>query len=407
MKIEKREVSTLHQFYSLMHETHTLRCPLVQKCLTGSSIDKESVESLKNALESLKNIPSDETGSIVKLDEEKKIGIDIGYETNELAKDILFLSEGEEAFNIYLSELHVNLSAQVEQGVELLENINLRNFVTDRDGTTNNYCGRYLSSIQSVYNAAFLSRFALKGVKNAVMLTSAPLENGGLVDISTIEPGLYVNAGSKGREYRNKKNERGTYEIDPNEQELVDEINRKVSELLKEPRYEKFGLIGSALQLKFGQTTIARQDISKSVPDDESLAFKKTIETIVAEIDPGNKHFRIEDTGLDLEIILTVESSDSSNNVSDFDKGNGIGFLNERLNLGLTEGPNLICGDTNSDVPMLEESLRLCGDKTYTIFVTKKEELKKRVTSLTGNSLIVDEPDILVAILNKLALKQN
>lgn len=64
------------------------------------------------------------------------------------------------------------------QGVEFLggEHCSFQNLITDRDGTINNYCGRYKSSIQSAYNSVFLSCFALFCCVNAAILTAAPLQ---------------------------------------------------------------------------------------------------------------------------------------------------------------------------------------------------------------------------------------
>ena len=50
------------------------------------------------------------------------------------------------------------------------------NLITDRDGTINNYCGRYKSSVQSAYNSIFLSRFATDCCQNSIILTAAPLQ---------------------------------------------------------------------------------------------------------------------------------------------------------------------------------------------------------------------------------------
>merc|ERR1712032_519900 len=47
-----------------------------------------------------------------------------------------------------------------------------------------------------------------------------------------------------------------------------------------------------------------------------------------------------------------------------FDKGSRVKCLDEKLQLNLAEGPNLICGDTPSDVPMLVSVLELmCGEQ--------------------------------------------
>lgn len=405
MRIENQSVTTLQQFYTLMAQTRKVRLEVVTTYLGETTVEKEDIGSLERAVESLRAIPTGPSGSEVDLDEDRKIAIDLSYEINELDKDILFLTQGEQAFEKHLRDIHPTLDEQVGMGMSMLSPIDLRNLITDRDGTVNNYCGRYISSIQSVYNSVYISRFAQSCASNTVILTSAPLENGGLVDITTIPTGVVINAGSKGREYRDLEFRRCTLAIDQTQQGKLDELNARLMEILKQPQYEKFGLIGSAFQQKFGQTTMARQDVTKSVPHDESTQFLKVLEALVGELDPDAQFFRIEDTGLDVEIILTVPRHDSGDSLTDFSKGNGVAFLNDRLGLDLATGPNLVCGDTGSDVPMLEECLRHSPD-TWSIFVTTKNDLRERVSALTERSMFVDEPDTLVAILNALAATQ-
>jgi len=375
---------------------------VVQRYLEDRSVDSDDIESLVNASQTLKAIPSGDSGSEVALDGKRKIAIDLSYEIGELDKDIIFLSDGERTFEQQLRELHPTLDAQVDQGVDMLSSVRLRNLISDRDGTVNNYCGRYLSSIQSVYNAVYIARFATTRVENTVILTSAPLEDSGLVDITTIPPGIVINAGSKGREYRDLNFERGTYAIKLEKQAKLSELNLKLQELLRKQAYEEFGLIGSGLQRKFGQTTVARQDVTGSVPESDSERFLTVVEGLVRKVDPEGIFFQIVDTGLDIEIVLTVPSDDPDEDRTDFDKGNGVAFLDERLGLDLATGPNLVCGDTGSDVPMLEQCLKQSAD-TWSVFVSADPELQDRVYSLTDNSLIVDEPDTLVSILNALA----
>merc|ERR1712136_533203 len=46
-----------------------------------------------------------------------------------------------------------------------------------------------------------------------------------------------------------------------------------------------------------------------------------------------------------------------------FDKGNGVKSLDRKLKLRVEEGPNIVCGDTDSDVKMIEATLALmCGE---------------------------------------------
>jgi hypothetical protein len=120
---------------------------------------------------------------------------------------------------------------------------------------------------------------------------------------------------------------------------------------------------------------------------------------IVAGLDPEGDNFRIEDTGLDVEIILTIEGGDG---LKDFDKADSVNYLASELGLEMGRGPHLVCGDTASDVPMIDATTAHSRD-TYAIFVTTDNELSDRVLDACPNAVIVPSPDILVAILNSLA----
>ena len=78
------------------------------------------------------------------------------------------------------------------------------------------------------------------------------------------------------------------------------------------------------------------------------------IRSMTAEVDPESKNFRIEDTGLDVEVILTVQGGEGD---KDFDKGDGVVYLDSILNFNLANSMNLICGDTGSDVPMVTKTI--------------------------------------------------
>jgi hypothetical protein len=298
--------------------------------------------------------------------------------------------------------MHEGFDARVRAGVEVLRGVNPRNLVSDRDGTVNNYCGRYLSSIQSAYNAVFLTRFATECVANAVVLTSAPLDKGGLVDIGVAPQEKFIYAGSKGREYLYRGRRRGSLPIPAEQQTKLDELNRRLAAMLAQPRYATFALIGSGFQRKFGQTTISRQDISGSIPEAGSKAFLDTLRGVVDEIDPAGAFFRIEDTGLDVEIILTVKAGAGAGGARDFDKADGVLFLDGELGLDLARGPNLVCGDTPSDVPMVAASMGRT-ERTWAAFVTDKEELRAKVAGLCPNVFFTDQPDVLVTVLNERA----
>ncbi|KAL6040996.1 Trehalose 6-phosphate synthase [Balamuthia mandrillaris] len=415
-----------------------------------------------------------------------------GYTIAELLKDIHFVLNGEDALiNDYFPKLHPNFTNEVHSVVSMLQRATQSNdpqdqpipfqcFVTDRDGTINNYCATYNSSFQSLYNAVFLSRFVLpsssapehintndnannvqkqqtktkKKVIHPIIMTSAPLS--GLCAVSVNPSHSMIYAGSKGREFLDLSGRLHKSFIDPRKQRLLDKLNAKLEALVALPQYEKFTMIGSGLQEKFGQTTIARQDTNRSVPVEESLAWLSTVRQVVDQVEleeaeakakeqcqplfdhkeeveeeaegqeeaernktrpqGHQKNFMIEDTGLDIEIILTIEDNSNASVVRDFHKGDGLAFLCEELGLSMQRGPHLVCGDTSSDVPMLEEALRHCPRQTFAVFVTKEEALRRRVREAffkqrreeeegerEENVVFVSEPDVLVTALNVFA----
>lgn len=398
--IEKQEIRTLRQFYNLMAMTRDVRYKTVENLFKDQPIEHEFIASLKNALFSLEDIPSEDELKILYIDDSKKINARLLYEMSELKKDIFFLENTEEQFIEYLENLHDGFMEQVNEGIDKLQGLNFNCFITDRDGTINNYCGRYISSVQAVYNSVFLTRFAKEKASNPIIITSAPLKNPGLVDVSVNPDKTFIYAASKGREYIGLDGKRKTYPIEENKQRLLDSLNKRLSDLVKKPSFEMFSMIGSGLQFKFGQTTIARQDIRKSISKSESEKFLEKIKQIVRETDPGRDNFKIEDTGLDIEIILTIE--DTLSGAKDFNKADAVNFLDDALKLNMKKGPHLVCGDTSSDTPLIEATMEKTPD-TWAVFVTENSELSAKVKHMCPNSFIVTQPDILVTILGLLA----
>lgn len=394
-KIERRPIRTLKQFYELMDETAVVRRRLVIERLADQQPNADDVTSLENALASLDTIEGQGLERQLLIGESKAIDVDLTYELSELKKDLEYLAVGEDRFFAYLNELHEGFHEHVNAAAERLHGVTLNCFITDRDGTISNYCGRYRSSVQSVYNAVFLTRFAKNNCKNPIIVTSAPLEDPGIVDVSVNPERAIIYAASKGREFIDLHGKRHSYPVAADEQALLDLLNRRLQALVQKPDYERFGLIGSGLQLKFGQTTIARQDITGSIPQDESDTFLSELEDLVGELDPAGNHFFIEDTGLDVEIILTIGEGED---LRDFSKADAVNYLDRELDLKLTEGTQLVCGDTGSDVPMVGAVMARCPD-TWAIFATQSTDLAAEVADACPNHIIVPEPDYLIGTL--------
>ena len=64
-----------------------------------------------------------------------------------------------------------------------------------------------------MYNAVFLTRFARARARRSVILTSAPLADVGLADMTVSPPGAFTCTGSKGREYLDPKGRRRQHPI--------------------------------------------------------------------------------------------------------------------------------------------------------------------------------------------------
>jgi len=396
----EQRISSLDEFYTAMKTLRMVRYKLLQDYMQKKTLNLSTLEEILAQLES---IPMKGDKYLLTVSGELQAEIELDYEITEIKKDLFFLTHTVDDFLDHLTMYTPTLHAEAQTLVKKIKDIKYYSFISDRDGTINNYCGRYASSIQPIYNAYFLTLFA-QVIPQKVLLTSAPLENPGIVDISVAPEGTFIYAASKGREYTGYDTVRKQFPVDSEQAARLSQLNTKLTKLVQQPENRAFGLIGSALQLKFGQTTIARQDIAKSIPSTDSEAFLSTIKKLVKDLDPKKEYFRIEDTGLDIEILLTVQG-DKNDTLRDFDKGDGVAYLNSDVPLNMKTGAALICGDTNSDVPMISAAQALTDDVT-SIFVTTNQALKEKVLNIDPHAYFVSSPDVLITVLLGYALNQ-
>ncbi len=410
--------ATLAEFDARLQELVSVRRSLVESVLSGSGsrVPRESVDFFRKMLSDLESLPRSVSGpgdpvpdtesTLHVLTDESgaEVTLDLSYEIGELRRDIVYVESGEAALLRLILPPGSGLREQADRiAAYVATGASFRVWITDRDGTVNNYCGRYRSSIQPAYNAFVLSRFARTCAERSIILSSAPLSNGGLLDVSVVPESYFIFAGSKGREFRDEHGQSGELPIPPDQEVPLRALNRRLTRLVADPDYAVFSKIGSGLQFKFGQTTVARQDIFGSITPDRSRRFLELISSIVEEIDPKREYFRIEDTGKDIEVILTVSEKKSAAGGPqpgrrDFDKGDGVELIDRELELKLAGAPVLVCGDTASDLAMLRETAALTGELSA-VFVTKDGGLKDRVRTHCANARFADTPDVLVAAL--------
>jgi hypothetical protein len=379
MGLERAEV--LKRFSSLISSSLILKKKILKEILRKREIkvSSENIQELEKIYSSLKNISN------------KYPDFNLSYEISESEKDIEFIKSPGSFLN-YLEKVNKGFKKELKEVLEFLKDKTFNFFITDRDGTINNYCGRYFSSAQSIYNAFFLDCFIKNKTEKAIILTSAPLK--GILSLSIFPEGSekIIYAGSKGREYDFGKEHKGRLDIPEQESQILDKLEDEIRKLTLKKEYEKFLYIGSGFQKKFGQLTIARQDISNSISKDESLDFLNKIKEIVKNLDSDERYLGIEDTGLDIEIILKTSEKEM------FDKSQGVEFIVKKLDFDLQKGNNLVCGDTFSDVPIADKVVEH-NKNTYIIFVITNRKLMEVLRKKHKKIMFVSSPDVLVAAL--------
>jgi len=387
-------MTTFNDFYNAMRALKQLRSKLLGEYLDCEILNTNVIASIQTIQHELSTLPQVNEGFILKTENNETLSIELDYELNELEKDKAFFDGGIEGLKAYLTESHPDFENELEQGLSFLNGKVFDHLFTDRDGTVSNYCGRYLSSIQGVGNAVLLNKAAKAFKGQRIILTAAPLLEGGLTEVSIQPKPDFILAGSKGREFLDEKGDVSTLPIEKEKQALLDELYRGLEDLLERKNYSIFKYTGSGLQRKFGEVALARQNKDFSIPTGKSLDFKAKVIECIKKVDPDRNTLVLDDTGKDLEINLSFDQT----NGQDFNKGNGLEFIAKSLNLQLKNRTVLICGDTFSDVPMLNAAQNL-GAEVHAIFVTQNEDLKQNLRSLAENALFVSSPDVLVFLL--------
>lgn len=378
------------KYNSLLQKTQRLRRDILKNLESKKKTKPFQIEKLKTILKNFEKFQNQKY--FLKINNQK-IKFSFTYEINELKKDLIFLEKGYSGLLDYFEKKYKNFSKEFNLITKNLKNKKIDFFITDRDGTINDYCQRYNSCFQSLYNFLFVGSFTSR-VKKTIILTSAPL-NDFLKLILSKDKVIY--AGSKGNEFLDLNGKKHLRNIPSKERKMLNLLSHRIINLLSRTKYKKFSLIGSGFQKKHGQLTISRQDIFNSIPKNQSQNFLKLIRNQVKNIDEEEEFFSINDTGLDIEIDLNL-------NHQKFDKGEGINYILKSLKLKPENV--LVCGDTNSDLLVLK-TIKKLNKKIHAIFVTKNRKLKRAVKKIYPEAKFVSNQDVLVAAFYKISNKKN
>lgn len=340
------------------------------------------------------------------------------YELTELRRDLLFADAGIDALlsGADLSENSTQVDAAaggrsgprdepaafpcVEEATALAEELSGRRFallVSDRDGTVNGYSARYTTAVQPAWSAFALTRFTSFCCDRSIVLTAGPLRGPGIADLSTMPVEASILAGSKGREFRLESGQEVRETLPERGADALGRFNAHASRLAEESRFALLAYVGSGIQRKHGMTAVGYQDAVGTVPDALAQEYRAAIIEAVSAADRDGSLLGWEDTGRDIEVSLREGVAADHG----FDKGDGVSSLLKRLSLTIKGKSVLVCGDTASDVPMLEHAVR-AGARCEAIFAAVDRGVESRVRDLCPSAHFVSRWESLVLAMNML-----
>ncbi|ETN83455.1 trehalose-6-phosphate synthase domain protein [Necator americanus] len=422
------EIKQLADFYMLMAQTAQIRRQIVEVVLKGMPIRPHFALSLENAKNSLENSCVSDTNRLVletTSHAEDADGanthatFDITDELTELQKDLAFLSfiQSDEINNVEqfidtLGSFHPSgptaFAAEVEKAASLLSQGDHFHYVfTDRDGTLKSYSCSYPTSVQPAYSAVIQAQFARRCAQFCAIVTTAPLVHIGILNMSTMPEGYYAYGASAGREwYFNPAMQFKDDSVSDADLMLLNKAFDKVEDLLENPEFRNFTWIGSGLQKHYGHITIAKQDVNNSIPHRKSSLLLDEVTKIVNEVDPSGAILTIRENEYDIKIFTKAKLSGRI-----FNKGHGVRLIERKMGMQLQDGNVLVCGDSETDLPMLEECLSVAPPNVYTIWVTKDEALQAKVTQTcaqfhNNNVTFVSCPEVLLGAMAQATVRE-
>uniref|UniRef100_A0A0N5C3U1 alpha,alpha-trehalose-phosphate synthase (UDP-forming) n=1 Tax=Strongyloides papillosus TaxID=174720 RepID=A0A0N5C3U1_STREA len=410
--IKLSDIKTLDDFYKLMMRTRDIRRQIVERVLKGIPISEHFSISLINAKESLIHACKPGTTQIILQTDGKEntnAELDIATEIKEFERDISFLefALSDDVYNVEqfidsLKSSHTEGSEQFRQEVINVSDLfydadHFEYFFTDRDGTLKSYSCTYQGSVQPAYSGVIQAQFARRCAQTCCIVTTSPMLQIGVLDVSTIPEGYYYFGASVGRDwYLDPSNKFRDTTISPNDLHLLDLIFDDINTILFQTKWRRFTWIGSGLQKHYGHITLAHQDVYNTVENELVLLLDKEIKNIVKKHDASGEHIMIKLTDTDIKIFLKTSPTGKI-----FTKGDGITLFAKKMGFDLSKGRILVCGDSESDIPMLETCLKFNNEHVYTVWVSKNNELRKKVSEVcnrynNNNYAFVSCPEVLL-----------
>uniref|UniRef100_A0A5S6QYK5 T6PP_N domain-containing protein n=1 Tax=Trichuris muris TaxID=70415 RepID=A0A5S6QYK5_TRIMR len=378
-------------FYALMYQLCQCRRNIVASLLKGDAVEHELLVSLEKVRNKIVTAVKGDFVLTLTADNGKSMHLNVKDELLGIEKDLCFLgcmksgSSGSKYFVDCLARYHPKSVETFHEEVAFTERMlkrimsaGLGVFITDWDGTMKTYCSNYRTSVQPVYSAYWLSGFAKLCGSLCAVLTAGPLGDFGILNLVAVpvEQTNVIFGGSWGREWLiNNHRHVDRTAVTENGEEHLNKLTQCLLKLIHERTdFHRFLMTGSGFQRKVDRITIGFQTVSGEVTDQERTAFLDAVMTAVRTIDADDKIFSVRHEKLDIEVVLrTVQGC--------WTKGDGVRYLLKETGKSLAADVVWICGDTTSDLPMLDFALQANPKNTYATFVNPCDEIRSTVTA--------------------------
>ncbi|KAI1720407.1 trehalose-phosphatase [Ditylenchus destructor] len=273
--------------------------------------------------------------------------------------------------------------------------------ITDWDGTMKDYCSQYATNLQPIYSAISMARFAEAFTRLTAVLTAGPLRGPGILDLTALPiDGPVMFSGSWGREWW-MGGKRVVHDDGITEEGFValERLNDEMKSLLEKKEYAQFGMVGSGVQRKVDRLTLGIQTVCKHVQPELSRSYQDQVRERVHRVDPCMQtlHF---DPSTDLEVEVVVKNNDVV-----WNKSHGVERVVKTVGDSLDPpGKILICGDTSSDLPMVQCAVNANPQGVMALFVGANESLQAKVREMVpdGCCAFVSAPDVIHAAMMKI-----
>lgn len=383
----------------LMAQTAALRRQAAAAILAGRPLPAELPAGLGLALAELRKAAGRDHVASLSQGEDVSLDLNLAEEISQLENDIAYLEDGREALLKRLGKHRPGLRDAIRRGLKNIAGETVNSFICDCDALYRPASQRLLTTIQPAWNAVAASRFAMARSKKPLLWSDAPLTGPGIIDRATMPPQTFAYGASLGRQWQTPDGNQGEAPLSQEKTDLLEAINARLAVLMADPAWIAFTCVGTGLQFRRGETSIARQDATASIDEDASLALLEHVHDVVDAVDPERLHFRVDDDGHDITITPTAANRDLWN---DFSPAEGLRNLNAALGLNLETGPHLVCCTGPQGVSLLAAMAGYTAD-LRAIFVTDRDDLAHRATTICPRTAIVRHPDTVAAILSAAA----